>query len=148
MISRIVYVSKATRGFARAELEELRRDAATRNQALSVTGYLSLRQGSFFQYLEGEAAVVDELMQRITRDSRHEIVVVLPMGTSDVRLFPDWGMRHLTAEDRVAIGVEDVLVQTLKLLSMPRADLVQGRKIVLGMCARIASWRSRGTDRT
>ena len=73
----ITYSSQATEPMTDTGLEEILADARTGNQARNVTGALIYVDGVFFQIIEGDKDVVQNLMANIVRDSRHHSVKVL-----------------------------------------------------------------------
>ena len=73
----IIYSSAASRRFDRRELTELLAAARRKNQANGVTGMLLYTEGSFFQVLEGESAVVERIFADIAGDERHHQVTVI-----------------------------------------------------------------------
>jgi hypothetical protein len=48
--------------------------------------------GTFLQVVEGEAAVVDALLDKISRDPRHTGMKILRREAIDARQYPDWSM--------------------------------------------------------
>lgn len=88
----ILYVSDAVEDFGPEELSRLATHARERNGELGVTGYLYFESGRFFQYIEGEAAVVEALMERIDEDDRHLVLGRLQQEVRDGRRFPKWSM--------------------------------------------------------
>lgn len=93
MISYSLYRSTASRNLQASELEDILRTARSRNLALGLTGCLHYESGLFFQWLEGPAEAVAEVLESIRKDDRHRDVVVLISGTQDKREFQDWKMR-------------------------------------------------------
>lgn len=55
--------------------------------------------GHFMQVLEGEPAVVGELLQRIERDTRHADMQIIHRGKVHLRVFGSWNMGPLNAFD-------------------------------------------------
>ena len=87
-----IYASTATRAFTDGELESLLCHARASNAERGLSGILLYVDGSFFQVLEGEAATVDALYQRIAGDPRHERVTVIIREPIARRAFADWSM--------------------------------------------------------
>jgi hypothetical protein len=67
----LIYASVATQAFGKAQLTELLQQARGTNERLGLTGMLLHSDGSFFQVLEGEPVVVDQIYQKIRLDKRH-----------------------------------------------------------------------------
>ena len=105
----LVYVSSEQVPFDEASLQELAVRAAATNGELGVTGYLYYSKGRFLQYLEGASTAVEELMARIARDPRHDVLTtVIDYGIS-ARRFPAWHMRWINPGLRTRIELEGVL---------------------------------------
>ncbi len=97
MPHQIMYSSQATEPMTVAGLEEILTDARTGNQAHNVTGALVYVDGVFFQLIEGDEAVVRDLMASIASDSRHHSVKVFYEAEVDARAFESWSMAYLSA---------------------------------------------------
>ena len=78
----------------------MREPAIKRN----VTGTLIYVDGVFFQIIEGDKDVVQDLMANIARDSRHHSVKVFYEAEVDVRTFASWSMAYQMRAQPVALG--------------------------------------------
>lgn len=94
----IIYASAARRLFDPGQLASLLSVARTNNARLAVSGILLYDAGSFFQVLEGEAAIVRPLFERIARDERHYRVQVLREGAVPARSFAEWSMGYVSLD--------------------------------------------------
>lgn len=63
------------------------------NQECNITGILCYRRGCFFQIIEGDDDVVDQLFLKIQSDSRHEQVNVILDISITQRFFSLWSMK-------------------------------------------------------
>jgi Sensors of blue-light using FAD len=88
----LIYASTATREFSEEDLLQLLGDARTKNAGLSLTGMLLHTDNNFFQILEGEPEVVDEIFQHISKDERHTKVVSIIREPISKRSFGEWTM--------------------------------------------------------
>ena len=103
----IVYVSQAVKPFESSELEKLLEHSRIRNLEDDITGLLIYRfnpdykRGNFVQILEGPAAAIDNVWERISNDRRHHTIVVVEEGDIDTRMFSLWsmGFRNVDASD-------------------------------------------------
>lgn len=139
----LVYASRETQTFDPPGLLALAALAGERNAALQVTGYLSHRNGVFFQYLEGDEAAVRALMDKIAADARHEVVNVVTLGEVGPRKFRDWRMRYLTAREMRGVELEDVLQNVLLTVTAQSFAEEQAREMVGRMTDRLAAARNR-----
>jgi len=100
LMHQLVYCSRAADGVDDAAVARIVATAQRVNRAQGITGLLVWGGGMFFQWLEGPRAAITPLMDAIRRDPRHERVVVLS-ETEEVceRLFPDWSMERVAADD-------------------------------------------------
>ncbi len=73
--------------------------AADANAAVGVSGALMFSGSVFVQLLEGEAAAVETIFERICRDIRHRRLVLLDYAGADVRQFPDAPMTAFEGDD-------------------------------------------------
>lgn len=93
----IIYSSAASTPMQMDELEDILEHAQSSNATDGITGALVYADGHFLQILEGRQSVVEQLMQRIAKDLRHETVVVLQAGDVPAAAFPDWEMAYVSA---------------------------------------------------
>lgn len=94
MLHQLFYSSVATRSLDERDLVELLDQARDFNDRHRITGALLYFSESreFFQILEGEPDVIDDLMRRIREDPRHRGVEVAAEGPLKTRAFVDWSM--------------------------------------------------------
>ena len=88
----ISYISKATKSMSQDDLEGILRTSRENNARLGITGMLLYGNNTFVQILEGEVKAVNELIDRIKRDTRHTDFQVLKKKTIDRREYADWSM--------------------------------------------------------
>ncbi len=95
----LVYTSTASQPFRATALDQLLAECRTRNARRNVTGMLLYRDQRFIQVLEGEAATVSDLADRIARDPRHRDMRVLMTERIAQRRFPEWTMGYRAFRD-------------------------------------------------
>lgn len=88
----MAYLSSATTPPTAEVLESILTASRRNNAARGVTGMLCHYDGSYLQFLEGEAANVDAVFEVIATDDRHTGLVRLFSQPVQARLFPDWSM--------------------------------------------------------
>ncbi len=91
-LCQLIYTSRPF-GFNAPMLDDILTTARALNAAKRITGALICRADMFMQMLEGPRAVVTDTFGRIQADDRHVDVVLLHVGDTLERFFPDWSMR-------------------------------------------------------
>lgn len=100
MLCTFVYCSLAAIGVDDAEVGRIVESAQRRNFARGITGVLVFGSGVFFQWIEGPAAQMENLIASLLGDPRHSDVV--PLDRSEEkreRLYPNWEMERVEAND-------------------------------------------------
>ena len=92
MFRRLIYTSVASTPFQRRELVDLLQQSRGYNHADEITGLLLHDRGRFLQVIEGSPEAVSNLLERLSRDPRHDQFEVHRDGPTNTRLFPDWSM--------------------------------------------------------
>ena len=78
-----------------SEIAHLLDGARRFNTKSAISGILLFTAQTFLQVLEGPAAEVAALFERIQRDKRHTNVLVLDYRSIDKRDFADWSMAYV-----------------------------------------------------
>lgn len=105
-----IYASDAAPIFRESEIPALLEQARASNERRSVTGMLLYIEGSFFQVLEGEREIVDDLYRRIQGDPRHARITMIIREPIAARDFGEWTMGFSTVDAQDAgqlIGEND-----------------------------------------
>jgi len=98
-LHRTVYMSTAVGVLRAEELDRIYLRAKSANSREAITGLMLFYEGVFLQVLEGPAAGVTSLMERIRRDRRHANLVVLESGAVDTRSFHQSRMHFIAARN-------------------------------------------------
>lgn len=98
-LSAIAYRSVARRRLSSLELDALLVDACAFNAVVGVTGVLFHHDGRFFQYIEGEAAGLKQVYERIRNAGAHRELVELLHGPVAQRQFERWHMGFCQAPE-------------------------------------------------
>lgn len=95
----LAYLSSAAQLMNPGELGDVLETSRRNNARADITGLLCHYDGSFMQFLEGEADRVEALYARISRDRRHS--QMLRVYTVDIpsRAFGDWSMGVVRADE-------------------------------------------------
>ena len=108
-IHHIVYCSRAAQHMDKEALDKIIATAKYHNPRFGITGLLVFGSGIFFQWLEGPRDNVTSLFKIISADHRHTDVVLLTQEDEyRERLFPNWDMELVEAEDISAV-LEDAM---------------------------------------
>jgi len=110
---RILYMSRAQAGLARAEIDRILVTARERNAAEGFSGVLVYGGGYFVQVLEGREVPLLGLYTKIAADPRHRDCVLLNIGPIARRIFDSWSMGYLGDNDRVRFDHSDLLAYRL-----------------------------------
>ncbi|GJE14594.1 BLUF domain-containing protein [Methylobacterium longum] len=95
-----VYCSRAAEGVDDAEVCRIVETAQRNNLVHGITGVLVFGSGVFFQWIEGPAAEIQKLIATLHRDKRHHDIVSLSQSEEErERLYPNWDMEKVEAED-------------------------------------------------
>lgn len=102
-IFRVVYCSHSVTanpgGGMAALLDQILSVARENNARSGITGALLCNGGLFAQVLEGDVMAVQDIFEKIQRDTRHNDVLVLEAGMAAERLFDRWDMALAEAAD-------------------------------------------------
>ncbi|MGY6553959.1 MAG: BLUF domain-containing protein [Wenzhouxiangella sp.] len=78
-------------------LEQCRRN----NEPKRITGVLCYGDGCFFQCLEGERGVVEQLYDRLLTDKRHRNITLLSKRIVPQRMFSQWSMKFMNVDAKI-----------------------------------------------
>ncbi len=134
----IVYVSDQTIDFDTSLLEALSAAAAYKNRLLGLTGYLSWKNGRFFQYLEGPDNVLSEMLATIESDERHKITRIMRLGSRSSRLFSSWDMLNFQDNGTAEIRIQDLLEDIVLSMTSNTFDEVKTHNLILNMLNELA----------
>ena len=88
----IIYLSTPVSPLAPAQLAELLAECRTGNQRRDITGVLLYGPRHFLQLIEGEAAAVLALYERLQHDPRHYNLIKVADKPIEGRAFGEWSM--------------------------------------------------------
>lgn len=116
-MEKLIYVSTASPSVAGGDVFDIIQKSSLRNPDRGVTGFLCFVGGLFFQYIEGQAAALDDLLVDLSRDPRHHSVTVLGRWDCDQRAFPAWKMKRLYLSDQA--NLDGGLIKQLRISGVP-----------------------------
>jgi hypothetical protein len=123
-VHELIYRSRATAPFDRAEIGRILATARRVNAEHAVTGLLLYSDQSFLQVLEGDEADVRATFARIEDDPRHTDLAVLVDAPIERRAHPEWtmGFHHLDGEPgEVGVDLDAAGARALIALHAPQA---------------------------
>ena len=96
----ILYCSQATDLMTDEELARIIQTSRLNNHRNSITGLLVYGGGMFLQWLEGPRQELEELMQTLATDHRHDTLVTLRrLDGLEARMHPTWAMQSIAPEE-------------------------------------------------
>ena len=131
----LAYFSSASRAVTPDLLSSILAQAQRNNAARGVTGLLCHYDGSFLQFLEGDADVVDPLFARIARDRRHKAVLQAYRAEITERAFPNWRMA-LVSPDEVS-EAQQAFISRLRDVELPVSP---ARPKLAGLLSAFRTW--------
>lgn len=94
----LVYVSIATRDFDQDDLRDILEVSRKNNAEQGITGLLLYSNRNIVQVLAGARENLEQLFEKIRRDSRHRQVTLLSFDPAPERKFKDWSMGYKRIE--------------------------------------------------
>ena len=99
-LHQLVYLSESTSKMSSDDLLPILNQAKPNNAAIDVTGSLFYNGGWFLQVLEGPAATLTALYEKISKDPRHKNLRLLYNEPAEFRTFTRWSMNMTNLDDR------------------------------------------------
>jgi len=108
---RLVYASysssTASLSGIQPEIGTILTQSRKNNARAQISGVLYFGDGCFFQCLEGEESRVKETYTRIQQDPRHMDAAIIRQEVILRRMFKDWSMKYVPAEQDVQAFLQD-----------------------------------------
>lgn len=131
---RIVYISRAVQPFTDQDMVGLCHQVNASNHEKGISGLLLFDGVQFCQAIEGDHAIVGNLIERIKRDSRHTHLSFCFDQRVRSRQFKEWGTDLLLSElgperffQHVSAEVQSVRSADLRALFIGFASLSKGQ---------------------
>ncbi|MDZ7823627.1 MAG: BLUF domain-containing protein [Ahrensia sp.] len=99
---RLVYRSRAMLPGNWPSFHKLVLAAGVVNNTIGVTGAITFDGFEFVQVLEGESDVVNELMEKISNDPRHEDIKIVSEKRVPMRRYSGWALKTIHRDDHKA----------------------------------------------
>ena len=120
----LTYTSLARIDLTANDLEAIHRTAREVNALEGITGLLIFNGTHFLQIVEGVAAAIDELVERLRRDARHSGLEIRDERKIEARSFPDWSMELVRVSASYFEAKETVLDRLPEAVADPVRDRV------------------------
>ena len=135
-----VYCSVSTNGdLGSAGLAALLAECREKNARAGLTGMLLYHDDTFFQVLEGDRPAVESLVERLSKDKRHERFTKIVLESIEERAFAQWTMGHSRISKKQLAdipGLNDFFAQGRSYM-----DLGEGRAKTLLDAFKQGAWR-------
>lgn len=120
-IHQLLYQSAAVCELNAVELCNLYAAAQLKNLRLGISGALLLREGRYFQWLEGSRPSLEALMASIAADSRHNDIEILFSEETSHRKFARWSMLDASGRSAASLFSHTQLGQSVWLAELDRS---------------------------
>ncbi|NVK01607.1 MAG: BLUF domain-containing protein [Oceanospirillaceae bacterium] len=92
---RAIYASYKIDSLTREDIESILAASRANNSRAEITGLLCFSHHHFLQCLEGSREQVNQLYNKITRDSRHAEPFIIDYSEISERAFSSWAMGYV-----------------------------------------------------
>ena len=127
----LTYTSLARLDLDAADIEAIHRTAREVNALEGITGLLIFNGTHFLQIVEGAPDAVDDLIDRLRRDPRHNGIEIRDQRQSAERSFPDWSMElvrvragYFEARETIADRLPDTVPEEIQLRLFRMTELI------------------------
>jgi hypothetical protein len=128
----LTYTSHARLDLSDGELNDIHQTARHLNALDGITGLLLFDGARFLQIIEGAESAIDNLVERLRKDSRHSAFEVRDERYVENRSFADWSMELV----RVSAGYRAARDEVATILPNGVSEAV--RELVLKMSGEMA----------
>ncbi len=102
-MKRVRYISRFAASLTTQDIDQIIATSQKNNPGRKITGMLMASGELFYQLLEGPIDEIDSLYARISKDARHEQILLLESEIGDFeRICPDWAMQKVDLSLRSA----------------------------------------------
>ncbi|MEM9387990.1 MAG: BLUF domain-containing protein [Pseudomonadota bacterium] len=96
ILLRLTYISRYNNHNESDELQRILSQAQENNERNGITGVLVFNHNYFLQSIEGRRPVINNLLRKLVRDSRHFALQIIEAREIDQRRWSGWSMNYLT----------------------------------------------------
>lgn len=130
-LTSLTYTSLARIDLQSDDLESIHRSAREQNALDGITGLLVFNGTHFLQIVEGSHGAIDDLLDRLRRDPRHNGLEVRDQRSVEKRSFPDWSMElvrvnasYFKARETIADRLPDTVPEAIQLRLFRMTELI------------------------
>ena len=130
-LTSLTYTSLARLDLQTADLEDIHRSARELNALDGITGLLVFNGTHFLQIVEGAREALDELVQRLRRDTRHTGLEIRDERKLAARSFPGWSMQlvrvkagYFDAKETLEGWLPDTVPEEIRLRLFRMTELI------------------------
>jgi len=117
MFTALIYLSERSLPFNELALKKLSEKAHQYNNTINITGFLSFKNGIFYQYLEGDTKLLKDLLKKIEKDKRHQVGYKFHFTKIQKRIFNDWGMKYYVYDKKSNFDHDNLVRDILEVIS-------------------------------
>ena len=99
MLVNLIYASESVLVTDNNACEDILSGSRRRNVLFGLTGILVFDPKYFLQVVEGHQKAVTQLLKNLMADTRHHSLTLIHFGAIEKRMFPDWSMGAVLADD-------------------------------------------------
>ncbi|HVF83327.1 MAG TPA: BLUF domain-containing protein [Sphingomicrobium sp.] len=120
----VTYTSLAALDLTEEDVVAIHQSSARANALEGMTGLLIFNGTHFLQIVEGSSDAIDDLLDRLHRDSRHHGIEIRDERLVDERAFGDWAMEMVRVKSRYYEAREQIAVALPAELPQPVSDRI------------------------
>ena len=114
-----------------SDLEDIETTSGEWNARNDVTGFLVFNGTHFLQLIEGAESVIDDLVERVRKDSRHTGFEIRDRQKVERRSFPGWPLEvvqvnasYFEARDMIADRLPDTVSEAIRARLLRMTELI------------------------
>jgi hypothetical protein len=130
-LTSVTYTSLARLDLQASDLEAIHRTAREQNALDGVTGLLVFNGTHFLQIIEGAEDAIEDLVERLRKDPRHNGFEIRDRRQVDARSFPDWSMElvrvnagYFAARDTITDRLPDTVPVAIQARLLRMTELI------------------------
>ena len=130
-LTSVTYTSLARLDLQASDLEAIHRTAREQNALDGITGLLVFNGTHFLQIIEGAEDAIEDLVERLRKDPRHNGFEIRDRRQVDARSFPGWSMElvrvnagYFEARDTITDRLQDTVPVAIQARLLRMTELI------------------------